>query len=451
MSSRRSRHNSTWSDWEWNQQEKRYARWRVNGRGAEEWQYGESFSEVDATLDTQHSQPIAESTEDTQSQYQYGSGKGKEATSDVIAETAQQFGSMTLDSSSLNPAPSYSFQRSGDVQSGLDHTTQSSRGDFTNDSAIQSGRTIEGRTETTHQNGSILVTSPQKTPGEHTRRMTRVFKVLWSEPEGTNGTNITTWGGSFKKIRRFVIVRNFEGHCLCLPILTYGGRGTLKPGVHSEDHAVVYSDRETGPILLPGETLSKSPLRMEPNDDSQKLDTTSRVNYAKVYTVEHNVKVFFIGALTRNAQAQLGADYNAQHPPVDEPTPDAGYIVTRPLGRSNSSNYGQQFEKVATTTDRFYGSSSMVNASSSYTSPQDTGPMSNYFDSHDGASVGDSESSTGYTFEQQTAGRTYTTKDQYSIKTQGGQSEEAQTPRRASSPEQAPTILTDQEASEFHT
>jgi hypothetical protein len=52
-----------------------------------------------------------------------------------------------------------------------------------------------------------------------------VFKILWAEPKGNNGTRLTEdgrghsqkFGQNFiHKIRRFVIVTAFKGHCLCL-------------------------------------------------------------------------------------------------------------------------------------------------------------------------------------------------------------------------------------------
>ncbi|PVH78963.1 hypothetical protein DL98DRAFT_421145, partial [Cadophora sp. DSE1049] len=129
----------------------------------------------------------------------------------------------------------------------------------------------------------------------------QVFKIKWSEPDGNDGTQITVpTKNGYVKIRRFVIVKTFAGHSLCLPILTYRGQGTMKRGVHADDHAVIYTDRRAGPKLLKGEELTKAALRMEPDNESHKLDGKSRVNYAKVYTVEHNIPVQFIGALTRN-------------------------------------------------------------------------------------------------------------------------------------------------------
>jgi hypothetical protein len=151
----------------------------------------------------------------------------------------------------------------------------------------------------------------------------RVFKVLWSEPVGSGGTEITTpayakYGEkAFHKIRRFVIVKPGHGHCICLPILTYGLQGVLKHGVHPEDHAAVYSSRN-GPHLLKDEAKlpMKSPIRIDMKDFSEKLDPLSRLNYAKLYTVEHNVKVYFIGQVSKRYEQHLMIDYNQVHPPL---------------------------------------------------------------------------------------------------------------------------------------
>jgi hypothetical protein len=52
-----------------------------------------------------------------------------------------------------------------------------------------------------------------------------VFRILWAEPMGRNGTQITEAGNSrsqkhgeefYHKVRRFVIVKTFNGHCICL-------------------------------------------------------------------------------------------------------------------------------------------------------------------------------------------------------------------------------------------
>lgn len=98
----------------------------------------------------------------------------------------------------------------------------------------------------------------------------------------------------------------------------------LKPGVHPEDHAVVYSSKKEGPYLLEREEglMSKSPIRIEVTSEAHKLDPLSRLNYAKLYTVEHNVKVFFIGQVARKYERPLIIAYNEAHPPL-EPGPQS--------------------------------------------------------------------------------------------------------------------------------
>ena len=71
----------------------------------------------------------------------------------------------------------------------------------------------------------------------------------------------------------------------------------MKVGVKVKDHAIVYTGPEGSepPDLLPGEGITKHALRVEPDDSGEKLDQTSRINFGKTYTVEHNVKVLSIG------------------------------------------------------------------------------------------------------------------------------------------------------------
>lgn len=148
--------------------------------------------------------------------------------------------------------------------------------------------------------------------------------MLWSEPVGSGGTEITVdsrYGErAFHKVRRFVITDTTNrGHSICVPILTYGYQGVLKPGIHPEDHAVVYSSRREGPYILKGEEglMTKDPIRIEMDNPSERLDPLTRLNYAKLYTVEHNVKVFFIGRVAKTYERTLMVAYNEAHPPFD--------------------------------------------------------------------------------------------------------------------------------------
>jgi hypothetical protein len=92
--------------------------------------------------------------------------------------------------------------------------------------------------------------------------------------------------------------------------LTYGSQGTNKPGVKAEYHAMIYTSRAV-PSPLWGEQLVKRAVRMELSSPEEKLDPTSRVNYAKVYTIEHNVRVCFIGKIHADSRATFETDFKA--------------------------------------------------------------------------------------------------------------------------------------------
>ena len=88
------------------------------------------------------------------------------------------------------------------------------------------------------------------------------------------------------------------------PISTYGGRGTLKPGLNPESHAIIYMSN-TFPRREQEETkMTKEPISIDPAQ-GQKLHQMSRINFEKVYTVEHNVKVMNVGNTSSNSMPKL--------------------------------------------------------------------------------------------------------------------------------------------------
>ncbi|ORY18203.1 hypothetical protein BCR34DRAFT_456380, partial [Clohesyomyces aquaticus] len=131
-----------------------------------------------------------------------------------------------------------------------------------------------------------------------------VFKVLWPELAGdTNGdmtivTNSRFEGEKiFAKIRWFVVVREGYDCCSCLrSIQTYGRRGVPDNKVKAH-HAMMYTGTTVPSPLqseLPVGTIDRAmgpPIRVLPYYLYEKLDPLSRVNFFKIYTVEHNVKV----------------------------------------------------------------------------------------------------------------------------------------------------------------
>ncbi|KAF5680952.1 hypothetical protein FCIRC_5694 [Fusarium circinatum] len=129
-----------------------------------------------------------------------------------------------------------------------------------------------------------------------------VFKVLWPEPAGGGSVVEETvyrdrYGGQiFVHFRRFIVVANDRGHCTCIPISTYGKKGCKKSGVKAEQHGIVVESSNRNPTALPGEPeLGYPPVRVHIHEPDERIAKESRVNYSKLTTVEHNVKVLFIG------------------------------------------------------------------------------------------------------------------------------------------------------------
>ncbi|KAI9741068.1 MAG: hypothetical protein M1834_002781 [Cirrosporium novae-zelandiae] len=129
----------------------------------------------------------------------------------------------------------------------------------------------------------------------------RVFAVQWSEPMGSNAQMNASRVSSFHEIRMFIVMKTKprRNHSICIPIHTYGNRGCLKPGLFPGDHSIIYTT-PSPPSPLEGEELVKDPIQVIPDDNGISLRRESRVNFGKVYTVEHNWKVSSIGKVHRD-------------------------------------------------------------------------------------------------------------------------------------------------------
>ncbi|KAK7932571.1 hypothetical protein PG985_003283 [Apiospora marii] len=83
------------------------------------------------------------------------------------------------------------------------------------------------------------------------------------------------------------------------PILTYERRGCTKPGVQPGVHGIIYSQGRRSE-LKPGEKdLGYKPVSCTMNPH-EILVKESRVNYAKLVTIDHNADVQFIGSITES-------------------------------------------------------------------------------------------------------------------------------------------------------
>ncbi|EHL03039.1 hypothetical protein M7I_1013 [Glarea lozoyensis 74030] len=212
-----------------------------------------------------------------------------------------------------------------------------------------------------------------------------VIKLLWVEPRGEssrnsersrNGedTDVTDDDGpsstkGFSKTRRFVIVKVFTGHCTC--------QGVVKRGVHPEVHAAVFT--ADGPKLAPGEAdvLTRPPIRFLSKSPREKLDPMTRLNYAKLYTVEYNIKLRFIDVSASSgrepASLSQGEDSSAAS------RFGYGYTNQRLSGSTSSFNRPQENPKNCWQDDPAaagsgHGNSSISNAES----PSDRPRASDY-------------------------------------------------------------------------
>ncbi|RCI13147.1 hypothetical protein L249_0424 [Ophiocordyceps polyrhachis-furcata BCC 54312] len=134
-----------------------------------------------------------------------------------------------------------------------------------------------------------------------------IFKVHWSEPEGSGNEHAPSVSGRHETqnrfgtkfyvgFRRFIVIANEPGHSICVQVYPRCKKRGLKPAKHGVVH-----ERGHRPRLLEGEPkLGFTPIRVDMTEEGEKLSKESRVNYSKLVTVEHNVKVFFIGSVVAN-------------------------------------------------------------------------------------------------------------------------------------------------------
>ena len=94
------------------------------------------------------------------------------------------------------------------------------------------------------------------------------------------------------------------------PIATYGRQGVAKAGVVKSEHAIAYASgtspsRYGGEGAVAPERPMRRPVRIQPDEPGDILDPMSRINYARCYTVEHNVKVMPFGLVHKDSEKEF--------------------------------------------------------------------------------------------------------------------------------------------------
>jgi len=121
-----------------------------------------------------------------------------------------------------------------------------------------------------------------------------VFRTYWCQPKES--------GDPLAKERMFVVIRRDHCHSLCMAIHTYGGRGTTDRCVRPQDHVIIHAGEEAK--LMQGEkrsVLNKKPIKFipdPPRNADPDLLPSSRINFRKIYTIEHNIPVAKVGKIS---------------------------------------------------------------------------------------------------------------------------------------------------------
>lgn len=101
------------------------------------------------------------------------------------------------------------------------------------------------------------------------------------------------------------------------PIQTYNGQGAAKPGLIKNQHAIIFTGsrapepkHDEGPDPSnPLEQGMRPSIRVKQKVYKEKLDKMSRLNYRKIYTVEHNVKVRDFGEVHKDYEERLVSNF----------------------------------------------------------------------------------------------------------------------------------------------
>jgi hypothetical protein len=186
--------------------------------------------------------------------------------------------------------------------------------------------TSDGPTEVGPEGKPDVLDSDYKVRKESSKFFTfgRVFAIAWHQSFGDDQPNskIQNWvtydrfnQPILTHIQRMAVVKEGHGFCWCVPINSYNGKGVAKSGLSSSDraaHAVIYMEG-TQPVTSKAEQkmMKKSAIAVGPAVPDRKLDAMSRINFGKVHTIEHNVKVMNVGNIRHESLEYFEAYWNA--------------------------------------------------------------------------------------------------------------------------------------------
>ncbi|TGO66196.1 hypothetical protein BOTNAR_0066g00360 [Botryotinia narcissicola] len=142
-------------------------------------------------------------------------------------------------------------------------------------------------------------------------RVGRVFMMLWTEPAQPK---VPVTGGTRNGSHFSTTILGQQAYSeIRSPIQTYSGQATLKPNLPApERHTIIHTtpqapgmhSRVASNGQLETENLILDPIQVDSeraHESEGLLNSLSRLNYSKVYTVEHYVRVLNIGMVSSNS------------------------------------------------------------------------------------------------------------------------------------------------------
>lgn len=87
--------------------------------------------------------------------------------------------------------------------------------------------------------------------------------------------------------------------------MTYNGRATRKPGCDPSSHSVVHTVDTAAQLLDDEKGIEFDPVAIVPSTANSGLVGSSRLNFAVIHTIQHNVKVKEIGMVKKSDLQKL--------------------------------------------------------------------------------------------------------------------------------------------------
>ena len=146
--------------------------------------------------------------------------------------------------------------------------------------------------------------------------------ILWAEAADSSIVtgDISSRAGHgelmFSKLRRFVVIREGSTYYSALPIATYGGTGVAREGITKSEHAIIYTSRTAPSVIAAGEPnrgelgMRPASIRISTDYKEDKLDPRSRLNFTKIYNIQHNIKVKSYGRVHDRSLGALLQQFN---------------------------------------------------------------------------------------------------------------------------------------------